>query len=147
MKKSYAALRALLGFICVYHVLVGVIAFMPAEVVRESARALLGLELPETPALYQVVKSFGVYALAFGVMMGVAAWNPVKNRALITIGVVLFALRVAQRLTNLEDMRGSFGLSEARNLGTVAVVAVIGLALAWLRLQIYRDMRSEATAD
>lgn len=143
MKNQYTALRGLLWFVCIYHVAIGVIAFMPIPVVRESAQALLGLTLPETPALYQVVKSLGVYAFAFGVMMGVAAWDPVKNRALITVGVVLFVLRILQRLTNLDELEQSFGVSAARNLGTVGVVAAIGIALGWLRLQVYRDMRRE----
>ena len=141
MKNNYTALRGLLWLICIYHVSIGVVAFMPAQVVRDSARVLLGLVLPDTPALFQVVKSLGVYAFVFGVMMGVAAWNPVKNRALITVGVVLFGLRIVQRLANLDELEHSFRVSTARNLGTVGVVAVIGVALAWLRMQVYRDMR------
>jgi hypothetical protein len=143
MKTSYRGIRGLLWLICVYHVMIGVIAFMPPEVVRGSARVLLGLALPETPALYQVVKSLGVYALVFGVMMGVAAWDPIKNRALISVGVVLFALRIFQRLMNLDALEESFSVSTARNLGTAGVVAVIGGALAWLRWRIYQDMRRE----
>jgi hypothetical protein len=142
MKKSYLVPRGLLGLICIYHVSIGVIAFLPSETVGAAASAILGLALPEEPALFQVIKSFGVYAFVFGVMMGLAAYDPVKNRAMITAGVVLFALRIGQRLANLDELEQSFGVSEARNLGTVAVVGALGLALAWFRWRLWRDMRA-----
>jgi hypothetical protein len=142
MKSRYLLPRVLLAAIGLYHVTIGVIAFFPPEGVKAAAAAILGLSLPDEPALFQVIKSFGVYAGVFGVMMGLAAYDPVKNRAMITAGVVLFALRVGQRLGNLDELERSFGVAAGRNLGTVAVVAGLGLALAWFRWRLWRDMRA-----
>jgi hypothetical protein len=142
VKSNHRGLRALLGLICVYHAAVGVIAFLPPSAVSAAAQALLGLKLPAEPALFHVIQSFGVYALVFGFTMGLAAYDPVKNRAMITVGIFLMALRVGQRLAGLEDLERSFGVSPLRNAGTVATVAGIGIALAWFRWRLWREMRT-----
>ena len=141
MKSNYPLPRALLALIAVYHLTIGVIAFFPQETVSAAAALILGLSLPDEPALFQVIKSFGVYAGVFGVMMGLAAYDPVKNRAMISAGVVLMALRVMQRLTNLEELERSFDVATVRNLGTVIIVSGLGLALTWFRWRLWRDMR------
>lgn len=147
MKSPYHLLRGLLWLICVYHVTIGVAAFLPPATVKATALAILGLNLPDEPALYQVIKSFGVYAGVFGVMMGLAAYDPVKNRAMITVGVILFAVRIGQRLAALDALERDFGVSAGRNVGTVAFVAGLGLALAWFRWRLWRDMRGEKAAS
>jgi hypothetical protein len=146
MEKKHTPLRALLWLICVYHVGFGLLANAPSDLMRQCAANLLGMNLPTDAALDYVIKPFGVYVMTFGVMMGVAAWNPVKNRALISVGVVLFALRIAQRLLNLEAMQRALGVTPSRNLTTVAVVAVFGLALAWFRFQLFREMHGATEA-
>lgn len=146
MKNKHTALRALLWLICAYHVGFGLLANLPSDVMRRCAIALLGISLPTDAALDYVIKPFGIYAMTFGVMMGVAAWNPAKNRALISVGVVLFALRIVQRLLNMDAMQQAFNITPSRNLATVAVVAVFGLALAWFRFQLYREMHGETEA-
>lgn len=148
MQSKHTGLRALLWAICVYHVLFGLLANAPSATMRELAASLLGVHLPADAALDYIVKPFGVYVMTFGVMMGVAAWNPVKNRALISVGVILFALRIAQRLMTLGAAEQAFGITVSRNLGTVAVVSLFGLALAWFRFQLYREMSaSRASAE
>ena len=146
MEKKHTPLRTLLWLICIYHVGFGLLANAPSDLMRQCAVSMLGINLPANAALDYVIKPFGIYVMTFGVMMGVAAWNPVKNRALISVGVVLFVLRIAQRLLNLEAMQQAFGVAPSRNLATVAVVAVFGLALAWFRFQLYRDMHGAAEA-
>ena len=147
MQNKHTALRALLWIICVYHIAFGLLANLPSETVRNLAHALFGLNLPEVSALEYVLKPFGIYVMTFGVMMGVAAWNPVKNRALISVGVVLFGLRILQRLISMAAMEHALSITPARNLGTLAVVAAFGLALAWLRLQLYREMHAPGTPE
>jgi hypothetical protein len=144
MNNKYTALRGLLWFICLYHVFLGICANLPAPQVQAVGAALFGLHLPDNPALFQLLKPFGVYVTVFGVMMGVAAWNPVKNRALITVGVVLFALRLLQRLTDLDGVQQNLGVASGRNWATIATVAAFTLLLATLRWKLYRDMHAPA---
>lgn len=140
MQNKHTALRGLLWVICVYHVVLGLCANLPPAQVQAAASALLGLQLPQDPTLFQILKPFGVYVMVFGVMMGVTAWNPVKNRALITVGVILFALRLLQRLLNLEGVEQNLGVTSGRNWATIATVGAFALALAVLRWKLYREM-------
>lgn len=141
MTHKHTALRGLLWFICLYHVILGLCANLPSDQVQSVAKAIWGIHLPEEPALYQVIKPFGVYVMIFGVAMGVAAWNPVKNRAMISIGVVLFGVRLLQRLVEHESVQQSLAVSASRNLVTIVTVGALTLLLAYFRWKLYREMR------
>lgn len=143
MKHKHIALRALLWFICLYHVVSGLIPNLFPELLPMLAKQLAGMKIGAVPECIALARPLGVYAITFGIMMGVAAWNPVKNRALISVGIVLFSLRIAQRLLFLREAQEVFGVPLARSLVTVAVVSCFALALAWLRLLLYREMRAE----
>jgi|GEM_PF-1338385 hypothetical protein len=146
MNNKHTALRGLLWFICVYHVVLGLCANLPPSQVQAIAAALLGLQLPDNAALFQLLKPFGVYVMVFGVAMGIAAWNPVKNRALISLGVVLFALRLIQRLVDLDGVQQNLGVTSDRNWATIATVAVFTLLLAVLRWKLHREMHHNTAA-
>ena len=146
-KNRYTALRGLLWLICVYHVGCGLIANLFPDQIPALAERLAGMKVHAVPEFIYLAKPFGVYAMVFGIMMGVAAWNPVKNRALITVGVILFALRIIQRLIGMDEVQMIFGVSHARSLVTIGIVACFGAALAWLRFLLYREMHLEKTED
>ena len=141
MLKKYLGLRGLLWFICVYHVTAGVLLNSPKEWIAAVAKWSFGnMTLTGDPGMYFFLRPLGVYLIIFGIMMGIAAWNPMKNRALITVGVILFALRIVQRIMTAGEFQSLFGLSQARNTVMILIVAVFGVALAWFRFQLYRDM-------
>lgn len=142
MNNKHTALRGLLWFICLYHVVLGLCANLPPAQVQSVATSLLGLHLPPDPALFQILKPFGVYVMVFGVAMGIAAWNPVKNRALISLGVVLFGLRLLQRLTDLDGVQQNLGVASGRNWATIVTVAAFALLLAVLRWKLHREMQA-----
>lgn len=143
MKNKHTVLRALLWAICLYHVIFGLLANLPAETMRGLAATLLGFHLPAVPALDYVIKPFGIYVIAFGVMMGVAAWNPVKNRALISIGVVLFVLRAGQRVLRVDEMQEALGVTPSHNLVAVCVVVAFAVALLWLRWKLHCEIHAD----
>jgi hypothetical protein len=142
MNNKHIALRGLLWFICLYHVILGLCANLPSAQVQSLAKAIWGIHLPEEPALYQVIKPFGLYVMIFGVAMGVAAWNPVKNRAMISIGVVLFGVRLLQRLFEHDRVQHTLHVSAARLWATIATVGAFTLLLAYFRWKLYREMRA-----
>lgn len=144
-ENKHTALRGLLWLICVYHVGCGLVVNLIPDQIPALAERLAGMKVHAAPEFISLAKPFGVYAIAFGVMMGLAAWNPVKNRALITVGVILFALRIIQRLMGLDEMEQVFGVTHAKSLTTIGIVACFGVALAWLRFQLYREMHPKKT--
>jgi hypothetical protein len=147
MNNKHTALRGLLWFICIYHVILGLCANLPPPQVQSIARTIWDIHLPNEPALYQVIKPFGTYVIIFGVAMGVAAWNPVKNRALVSIGVVLFAIRLVQRLFEHESVQQNLRVSTNRHWATIATVAAFALLLIFFRWKLYREMSAERVPE
>lgn len=145
VQEKHTALRGLLWLIGFYHVACGLIPNLFSNQIPALAERLAGMKLKAAPEFIALAKPFGVYAIAFGVMMGVAAWNPVKNRALISIGVILFVLRIVQRLAGLDEATQVFGVTPGRSMGTIAIVACFAIALAWLRFRLYQDMHRNKT--
>lgn len=141
-QSNHLALRVLLWVIGLYHVVCGLLANLMPDRIPALAQMLAGMKVTASPDFLYLAKPFGVYVIAFGIMMIVAAWNPVKNRALISIGILLFALRIFQRLTTMTEVETLFGVTPARSLATIGIVACFGGALAWLRFQLYRQMHT-----
>ena len=148
MNNKHTALRGLLWFICLYHVILGLCANLPPTQVQSLAKTIWGIHLPEEPALYQVIKPFGVYVMIFGIAMGIAAWNPVKNRAIISIGVALFGMRLLQRLFEHQEVQQNLHVTAGRHWATIATVGGFALLLAFFRWKLYREMRvAQATVE
>jgi hypothetical protein len=141
MENKHVALRGLLWIICFYHVGCGLAPNLFPDQVPMLAEKLAGMRVSAVPEFIYLAKPFGVYAIAFGIMMGLAAWNPVKNRALISVGIILFALRIIQRLMGISEVEQLFGVAPSRSFATIGIVAAFGAALAWLRFLLYREMR------
>ncbi len=146
MKPWHRFCRALLGFIGGYHLLVGFLFLGPQPWLEWAGRAWGGVTRQPGAEVFYVVRPFGVYLLVFGVAMLMAAWNPVKNRALISLGVVLFALRIAQRLATIEATQAVLGISAARTWTMVLIVSVLGGVLLAYRLTLLRETRADAGA-
>ena len=147
MAGKHYLIRSLLWFICAYHVAVGLLLNLSQTGVVWAARNLGGLTVNVSPELAYLVKPFGMYLIAFGIAMGVAAWNPVKNRAIITIGVVLIALRVIQRIVCAGEVQELFNVSAGRNMVSIVIVALFGVALAVLRIRLYLEMTRGGVAE
>lgn len=143
MQNRHLAMRTLLWFIAVYHVAAGLLLNCPREWILAVARpALNNAALKDIPEVFFFLHPLGIYLIVFGILMGVAAWNPVKNRAIISVGVILFALRIVQRIATGDEFQSLLGVSPARNMAMIGVVAVFGIALAFFRYQLYREMHS-----
>lgn len=142
--NRHTALRGLLWIICIYHVICGLIPNLFPNQVPALAAQLSGMQqVQAAPEFIALAKPFGVYAITFGVMMGLAAWNPVKNRALISVGIVLFALRIIQRLTGLQEAEEVFNVPVGRSMITIGIVSCFAIALTGLRLMLYKEMKKE----
>jgi hypothetical protein len=145
MIRNHGLLRALLAFAGIYHVTVGLIANLSTESVQWMAGHLLGLQIRYNPQLFYIAKPFGVYVLCFGLLLLVAAWNPVKNRAVITVAAILFLVRALQRLLLAQQFETLFGVSPRRNWFFIAVVGLLALALLALRWNLYVQMHRQPT--
>lgn len=131
--KSLAPIRFFCWLISIYHVVEGVIATISGEMAAKIAAYGYGLSLarltPVTPQLIVFFRFIGAFAITFGVLMGFAAKNPVKNKAIIYGGIVFFAVRAFDRIVFANVLREAFDVSTGRNLISLAFVIIMLLGL------------------
>ncbi len=144
MQNKYVFFRAVVWLVCLYHVTFGVLLNCPSELIDSTAKSLMGAtKLPDASALF-LARMVGTYMLVFGIGMGVAAWNPVKNRALLTIGVILVVLRALQRVVQANDLTHALGVSSSGNWATIIILLVFAAILGLFRLRILQDQKKDS---
>lgn len=141
--QQHLILRGTAWVICAYHLLVGIVLNGPVPWIQWVADNLLGAtRLPDGSALF-LARMLGTFMIVFGLSMGLAAWDPIKNRALISLGAILVGLRGFQRIFQADDLEIALGLPAAKNWMTVVVVLAFAGALALFRYRIYREMHHD----
>ncbi len=147
MQRKYLAFRSVVWFVCCYHVLLGIVLHCPPEWIRWVATHCLGAsQLPPVSALF-LARMLGAYLIFFGIGMGLAAWNPNKNRALLTLGAILVLFRSVQRIAQADTLQETLGLSAATNWTTIIILWLFAVVLLLFRLQLYRERQTECQAD
>jgi hypothetical protein len=140
MTKTYTGWKVLLGLIAIYHLISGGLLLFSGDLAIQAVKTLAGVNLVGSPELGIIGEIMACYLLAFGLMMGIAAWNPVKNRAIITVGLVLFALRLFQRVFFADKVMQVMQIPSGRYWSAALIVATLALLLGVFRWQLYRDM-------
>jgi len=134
--------RGILWIMSVYHVVVGIALNCPLEWVKWVAEDVFSIkQLPPDPSIH-IARMLGVYMVAFGVALGTAAWNPIKNRAILTIGVMLAVTRCVQRLATSAQLESSLGIPQSHTFGLIAPLAVFSIVLIVFRWQIHQQMKT-----
>lgn len=138
MTKRNKALRMILMFASVYHIALGLAAIVLKTQAPELARVFFRFNLTPTPEVMWMLNPFAAYMLAFGLMLAVAASDPLRFRPVVFVAVALFGLRVVQRAMFL-----AYGEAELKavtnstqGVAHLAVVAAIGIAVLVLALRI-----------
>ncbi len=147
MARNYTFLRAILWIVCLYHVLLGILLSLPGDWLIDVAEGILGVTKAPTEQALFVGRILGVYMGVFGIGMGVAAWNPIKNRALLSVGAILVVVRSVQRVLQADYLEDAFGVATGRNWTMVVVLLAFAAAIALFRWRVYVDMRSSEVAD
>ncbi len=140
MQNKHAVLRGVVWLVCLYHILLGITLNCPVNCITWVATNALGAtKMPDASALF-LARMLGSYLIVFGIGMGLAAWDPIKNRALLTVGAILVVLRTLQRVVQVDDLRDAVGISTGGNWTTVIVLLVFAFVLAYFRYCVYQDM-------
>ena len=109
MGGKYVLPRGILWMMCVYHVIVGIALNCPTEwVIWVAEHGFSMRKLPEESSIH-IARMLGAYMIAFGVALGTAAWDPFKNRAILTIGVILAVTRCVQRFVTGAELEEALG--------------------------------------
>lgn len=140
--NKYPVFRGVAWIMCVYHLILGIVLNSPVEVIRWTTETFLGAtRLPDASSIF-LARMLGVYMIVLGIGIGAAAWNPVKNRTLLTLGAILVILRAVQRLIQADDLRNALGISQGSNWIAIAIVLAFAVFMAIFRYRIYREMHS-----
>jgi hypothetical protein len=138
MEASYGPWRAIPAFVGVYHLVVGLVLMFSGEAAIKAAKVFGGMTVVGSSEMGILGEVLACYVLAFGAMMLVAAYDPVKNRACLSIGATLCALRVLQRLLFGSKLMSVFQMDAAHYWGSLAIVTVLGAGLALFRWRLYQ---------
>lgn len=124
-------LKGILLFVGIYHITIGLLGFFMKDLAIYLARTFFNFNLTLTPQVYWIINPFAAYVFIFGIFMAVAATNPVKYKAVVNIGVALFAIRIAQRaiffFTAPENLIAV--TDPIRNLIALGIITIIGILM------------------
>lgn len=129
------------GFIGRYHLRVGIMLIVSGETSIRLAKSIAGWTIEGSSAMGIVGEILGCDAIAFGLMMPVATWDPVRGKHFLTVGVVLIALRIFQRLCFGSKAVEVFQVSPWHHWMAIVVVTVMGVLLLLFRLQVGASLR------
>jgi uncharacterized membrane protein YadS len=134
--KSLVPIRLTCGIVGAYHVGEGVAGLIGGELAARTAALMFGVSvqrlLPVTDQFQVVFRFVGAFALAFGIMMLLAAADPRKCRAVILGGIVFFAARLITRLFEAALLQEAFDISTAVFVrGTVAIVLFLAALIVF----------------
>ena len=110
-EKKYFWLRGVVWFVCLYHAALGVVLNSPVAWIEGGTASLLGAtRMPDVSALF-LARMLGTYLIAIAIAAGLAAWDPIKNRAILSILAILTALRCLQRVLQASDLEQTLGIA------------------------------------
>ena len=131
MSATEILLRAVLAALAAYHLGIGALSVLSERGLRRVARAFYGADLEPSDQLRQAAKMLGLYALALGALLLVAAWRPHEHREIVLVVAGLQLARAAIRIRDQGLLSRSFGIPTPRNalnvsllVGEAAVLAI-----------------------
>ncbi|MCD4781984.1 MAG: hypothetical protein K8S27_15765 [Candidatus Omnitrophica bacterium] len=134
--------RGVVWFICGYNILLGIIFNCPQSVVVGFTRIVFQYDGTPGTALMFTIKLLGAYMIFFGAAMGLAAWNPVKNRAVLTVGSIFLVLRALQRAVQASQLESAFGITAQRNWVFIAMLMGFAIVVLAFRIKLYLEMKN-----
>jgi hypothetical protein len=129
-------LTAVLVVISIYHVLVGALPFLPSHFAAWIVKSVFGMTVLVSDQLHYVAKLMGIYMIVFGVFAGIAARDPARHRDVIDVGMLLYALRLINRLVFASQVRTAFEVPPVWMWIEVALLLFFGGALWLLRPRV-----------
>lgn len=128
-RKKKLLIQVLLWTACVYHMLLGIIPFLPQKLALRFAFVLYGMDLDVTAQLSYIGKLFAMYAGIFGVFMGLAATDPCRYKLVIRWAALLFFARLLTNFVFFDYLRANFSMSPLRIWQCMIMLVFFGISL------------------
>jgi hypothetical protein len=130
---KHTGIRALAGFMGVYHIFMGLAGIVSGQTAATGARILWNATVTVDPQFTYLAKFLGAYVIAFGVMMLAIAKDPVRYGPLVYVAALLGAIRIVERLVFASDLQQAFGIGLDRTIATAIIVAALNVGLILLK--------------
>lgn len=129
---SETILRTLLALLAVYHLGIGTLSVLWPRAAGRVSATLYGTDVPETPQLRYALRMLGLYALAIGSLLVLAAASPAQHRSVIIVAGALQLARAVCRVAFRTELTAAYGISPRRNYlnASLLVAEVFVLAVA-----------------
>lgn len=125
-------LKLLLWDMSLYHIFLGLIGLIYGKELEYIASSVFNLSLTITPQILSLIRPLAAYLVVFGIMMGIAAYDPKRFRPIIYAGLVVLFFRLLQYLSII--IKGFEGSANrpTQTYGLMFVVIFTGLAFIFL---------------
>ena len=133
MKQRYIPVKIVLGIVSITHVVIGIVGMIPPIPIGIALAFYGATDLDISIQFKHVLQMYGAYMFTIGIMAALAAWNPLKNKAIIYGICILFFVRVLQRLFFFQEADETFGISAPYYWIQTAVFLLIALFLILFR--------------
>jgi hypothetical protein len=127
------ALQLILWSICIYHIVLGACGFLSEDLAVRLADILFSVRIEPTPQLSYIAKLLGIYAVVFGLMTATAALAPEHHPTLLNLVILLYALRILNKLIFSDLFTQAFAAPPARTWVDIAMLLAFGLSVALLK--------------
>jgi hypothetical protein len=134
MKNSALGLLKLCMWgVCIFHILVGLALNLDIGIKEWVGSGLYGATVDWNDSQFvYILKPLGAFMIALGLMAGIAARDPLGNRAIVTGFVILFCLRAIQRVVFMSEIQTAFSVSSTHSLATMVVMFLMAAVLVYL---------------
>lgn len=126
-------LKIILAVISIYHIAFGLTAFVSKNLAARIARDIFHMNLVLTDQLGYIVGLLAIYAIIFGFFTALATFNPAKYSYVIYVGILLYLLRLINRLIYADVVGDAFGVSNLNLWLEIILIIFFMLALFLLR--------------
>lgn len=133
MKQRHLLIRILLGIVSATHIVIGFVGMVPPIPIAVAMAFYGATKLDINPQFEHILQMYGAYMFAIGILAAFAAWNPLRNKAIIYGVSLLFFVRVLQRLFFFEQANEVFGISSAYYWAQTAIFLAIAVFLILFR--------------
>lgn len=130
--KTQFLLKIVLFAISAYHLFLGLAPLLSDNITVQLAESVFGLKLEMTAQLSYMLKLLGVYAFVFGLICGVAAFNPERYRPLLYVIVLLYVFRVLNKFAFIGQFAQAFNAPASKVWIDIVLLSMFGAAVLLL---------------
>jgi hypothetical protein len=127
---SETLLRALLTLLAAYHLGIGLLSALRPRTAGRVSATLYGTNVAESPQLRYGLRMLGLYAIAIGSLLVLAAASPAQHRPVILVACALQLARAACRIAFRSELTAAYGISPRRNYLNASLLVAEALVLA-----------------